>query len=581
MNSGCRRLSSFYIGVPSPWNTAVRPIIDNLVKTKSFIPTLLGICLAFSLLNAAATDASAQNVVVTYQGRVTDNGTNFTGAGQFQFALVTSTNTSQTATATANAPSGGFITVINVVSGGSGYASAPAVTITGGGGSGATATATVSGGSVTAITINNPGSGYTSTPLVTLAPPPPNTAYTTHWSNDGTSVAGSEPTAFVSVSVAGGLFTVGLGDTTLPGMDALPAALFAQPNLKLRIWFNDGVNGFAALEPAQPLTPAPYALNAQGINGGLSISQNTNGAPNVIGGSSVNYVGSGVVGATIGGGGAADYFGTPFTNSVTADFGTVSGGYGNTASGKNATVGGGRLNTASGDHATVGGGYDNAASGAGATVGGGHFNTASGPDATAGGGYGNTASGYIATVGGGWGNQATNSNATVPGGMYNVAGGQYSFAAGRQAQAIHDGDFVWADSQDAAFPSTAINQFLIRAAGGVGINTNNPGATLDVNGSLRVGAGTTVFKNLQGGIAQMATGSDTVRTNFTFTFPTAFGATPKVLVSASSDNAVPVDDTFVVSVRAVTGTNCTVNIVRVDNPSGWSQHVKINWLAWE
>jgi len=377
------------------------------------------------------------------------------------------------------------------------------------------------------------------------------------------------------------LFTVGLGDTTLPGMDALPAALFAQPNLQLRIWFNDGVNGFAALDPTQSLTPAPYALNAQGMNGGLSISQNTNGAPNVIGGSSVNYVGSGVVGATIAGGGAADYLGDPFTNSVTADFGTVSGGYGNTASGKNATVGGGRLNTASGDHATMGGGYANTASGAGATVGGGRFNTASDDTATVAGGGQNFASGDAATVGGGIGNGATNSYATVPGGSGNTAGGQYSFAAGRLSRALHDGAFVWADSQNALFASTAINQFLIRAQGGVGINTNNPGATLDVNGSLRVGAGTTVFKNLQGGSAQMATGSDTVRTNFTFTFPKAFTVTPKVIVSARSDNAVPVDDTFVVSVRAVTGTSCTVNIVRVDNPSGWSQHVTISWLAWE
>ncbi len=103
--------------------------------------------------------AAAQNTVFTYQGRVTDNGTNFNGAGQFQFALVTSTNLSHMATGTANAPSGGYITGYSIISGGSGYLTAPAVTVTGGGGSGAAATATISGGVVTGISVSNPGNG--------------------------------------------------------------------------------------------------------------------------------------------------------------------------------------------------------------------------------------------------------------------------------------------------------------------------------------------------------------------------------------------------------------------------------------
>jgi hypothetical protein len=75
----------------------------------------------------------AQNTVVTYQGRVQSDGSDCTGTGQFKFALVTVTNTASTATAVANPPSGGFITVITVTFGGSGYVTAPAVTITGGG----------------------------------------------------------------------------------------------------------------------------------------------------------------------------------------------------------------------------------------------------------------------------------------------------------------------------------------------------------------------------------------------------------------------------------------------------------------
>jgi hypothetical protein len=210
--------------------------------------------------------ARAQGTMFTYQGRVLDNGTNFNGAGEFKFAIVTSTNFNSTANAAANPPSGGFITIINVTYGGKGYATAPLVTITGGGGSGATATATVGGGMVTSIAVNNPGSGYTSTPTVTIDAPPPDIAYTTYWSNDGTSINGSQPTAAVSVGVSSGMFSVVLGDTTLANMAAINASLFAQPNLQLRIWFNDGVNGFAAMSPVQTLTPVPYAIQALNAN---------------------------------------------------------------------------------------------------------------------------------------------------------------------------------------------------------------------------------------------------------------------------------------------------------------------------
>lgn len=45
-------------------------------------------------------------------------------------------------------------------------------------------------------------------------------ATTTHWSNDGTSSAGSEPTASIQLTVSSGLFSVNLGDTTLANNDA-------------------------------------------------------------------------------------------------------------------------------------------------------------------------------------------------------------------------------------------------------------------------------------------------------------------------------------------------------------------------
>ena len=154
---------------------------------------------------------------------MTDNGTNFTGAGQFKFALVISSNANQTATAAVGAgqPSFDYITSYQVIGGGSGYVTAPAVTVTGGGGAGATAVAHLTGGSVTSITVGNTGNGsYTSAPTVLVAPPPANVSYTTYWSNDNTSNADSEPANAVGVSVTNGLFTVVLGDTAQPNMTA-------------------------------------------------------------------------------------------------------------------------------------------------------------------------------------------------------------------------------------------------------------------------------------------------------------------------------------------------------------------------
>lgn len=520
--------------------------------------------LAIMTLNLQFSSALAQNSVLTYQGRVTDGGTNFTGVGQFKFALVTSSNASQTAVAIANTPSGGYITGYTMIAAGNGYVSAPAVTVSGGGGAGAGGVANLSGGMVTEVAVTNPGNGhYTSAPVVTIAPPPVDIVYTTYWSNDGTSANGSEPGNPVTVTVNDGLFTVALGDTNLANMGAIDAFLFTQSGLQLRIWFSDGVNGFVALDPAQNLTSAPYsasavsaatattaltantaliantALSANSLPA-LSVQQNSDGAPDVIGGASINAVLSGVEGATIGGGGSVDYQGYGnFTNSVTADFGTVSGGAENTAGGYGATVSGGTENTATADGATASGGVGNTASGVDATVAGGFENTASGVSAFVGGGgenqiKGNTitnvASGDYSMIGGGAGNSAaaqystvgggdentagartttvsgglknmanaisatvsggsenTASGvcATVPGGINNLASGVSSLAAGNAAQATNSDSFVWSDGS-ATTSSTTNDQFMVRASGGVVIYTSS-GLTAGV--SLPTGGG--------------------------------------------------------------------------------------------
>jgi hypothetical protein len=227
----------------------------------------------------------------------------------------------------------------------------------------------------------------------------------------------------------------------------------------------------AALDVASAATSGDL-LRIAGPAGGLVVQSNPF-SPNIVAGFSGNTVGT-AFGATVSGGSAC------CVNSATGNLATVSGGGANTASGAGDAVSGGSHNTASGGAAAVSGGQNNTASNAFAAVGGGMQNTASGQLATVSGGMQNTASGQLATVSGGNGNTAQ---------------GTSSFAAGNQAQAMHDGTFVWGDNTAANFTSTAVNQFLIRAGGGVGIGTNTPSHQLEVvdagSTGLRVQTNTT------------------------------------------------------------------------------------------
>jgi hypothetical protein len=235
------------------------------------------------------------------------------------------------------------------------------------------------------------------------------------------------------------------------------------------------VNGLRALR-IEPLSAGGYA------------------GPNVLAGYEGNLLTSGVQGAVVAGGGLVS--GGPAPNRVTDHFGTVGGGATNVAGDLD-----GNPNT--GVFATVGGGFSNSAT-VYATVGGGTYNEATGAYATIAGGQNNTArGGWYATVAGGFFNTASGHDSMVPGGYFNQAGGDYSLAAGRRAKirdtvqsgnpAGDQGTFAWADAADADFVSTGPNQFLIRAAGGVGINTNAPtpgGLTVAGAGKMTFGSTT-------------------------------------------------------------------------------------------
>lgn len=219
------------------------------------------LCLAALLAAAFAIESKCQVPgIISYQGQVRVNGTNLTGTGQFKFSLlVVNINLSRQAKATASVTSG-FVIGYTVTDGGAGYTSVPTVTITDTTGSGATATANISGGVVTNLTPGLAGSGYSPTPTVTIASPP--LVFDTLWSNDGTGVQGGEPTAGVSTTVNGGLFTVLLGNNSLQNMTPIPVSVFARSNVFLRIWFDDGSHGVAQLSPEQLMVSAGYAMRA-------------------------------------------------------------------------------------------------------------------------------------------------------------------------------------------------------------------------------------------------------------------------------------------------------------------------------
>jgi trimeric autotransporter adhesin len=259
--------------------------------------------------------------------------------------------------------------------------------------------------------------------------------------------------------------------------------------------------GLAAADVVTILSGGTRVLQLQSVAGGTFGSTAT---VNVLGGSPLNTISAGVVAATIAGGGGTEE-GAPLPNSVQADYGTVGGGAGNTASGSFSTVAGGESNTAGGDFSTIGGGDFNTASGTASTVGGGDSNFASGQEGTVAGGGSNTASGARSTVAGGFNNTASGGFSTVAGGDRNVASGNFSLAAGRFAKTqtegasptIHNGAFVWADDNTFDFNSAASNEFSARATGGVRFVTaidvsGNPTQTVAINsnGEMNFGSKT-------------------------------------------------------------------------------------------
>lgn len=350
----------------------------------------------------------------------------------------------------------------------------------------------------------------------------------------------------LTVQIDNGVFSVILGETTaLPDLFPAPAWLGIDvgatgEELSPRTRLTSSPYSFHALRA----DTAQYAFSAATGGAGWSLTGNagtTSGAhflgttdntalqlrvnnaralrlepgttPNLIGGYYGNTVTSGVVGATIGGGGY-----DANTNRVTDGHGTIGGGSNNQA--------------------------------------------------------GNNDGSANATVGGGWMNTASGPLSTVPRGENNTAAGAYSFAGGRQAKANHDGAFVWADGTNADFASTAVNQFLIRAAGGVGIGTTSPGEALDVAGKIK-------SENTR--ISLMANNQiSTTSTNWVdmpdLSLTIETGALP-VLIMANIHGLTHSDLNENIYLRLLIDGSITGDYARLIIPSGILQSVTLTYLS--
>ena len=284
----------------------------------------------------------------------------------------------------------------------------------------------------------------------------------------------------------------------------------------------NGASPFTTLAPRQHITPVPYAIFASTASNLIGTVQNSS-LP-------ANPIFSGTVTATSFSGSAAGLTGIPAGHqgpqgpkgpagssgpAIGAEQGSaidpsttdgfVGGGNNNTikANSPNAAIVGGNNNTiqfnnlnsviGGGDSNTnnhdagwsvIAGGNGNQVSSGWGAVGGGGGNVISNnaPFSVIAGGQNNAvqANAQNSFIGGGNGNSAGGQYSTVPGGSQNQARGNYSFAAGQNAQATNTGSFVWSDdSSSSPFASTNNNSFNVRAAGGVRLVTSGTGVTVD------------------------------------------------------------------------------------------------------
>jgi hypothetical protein len=250
------------------------------------------------------------------------------------------------------------------------------------------------------------------------------------------------------------------------------------------------------------------------------LEPNTNGSPNVIGGSRANFVAPGVVGAVIGGGGSLNYDAgngiKAWSNSVYANFSAVGGGlanhiftgaeYGTVAGGwdnlilsdsQAAVVAGGFVNIIGENsmESTIGGGQDNwvADHSHYSTIAGGDFNRIEGQS-------------WEATISGGGGNniQSSSSGSLIAGGDGNTVGTNvFDSAIGGGLQNLIAAQSTYAAIGGGDHNSVLANNATV-AGGGVNSAANSYATVGGGLGNTAAG----FYSTIPGGVFNAANGND-------------------------------------------------------------------------
>ncbi len=390
--------------------------------------------------------AVAQGSVVTYQGRLDSGGIPYTGNAEFQATLWdASSGGSQVGT---NTPGVANVTVTN------GLFVLPldfgTEAFAGGSGRWLQLDARTTAGAFATLL---PRQKLTATPYAlaagNLTGPLPASQITGVLG--GTNLNGIYPSAVTFNNPANSFSGVGAGLTALNANelsggtvpDARLAANLARTN---QVWLLGGNAGAQAGQFIGTSDNRPLELKVNNVralrmedNGdGSEADGIRNGAPNVIAGSPTNFVAAGVVGATISGGGATNYYGSQWPNIVRADYSVVAGGLYNRveSNSMSASISGGQFHQilANSSSSAIGGGNQNSI-GAGSqssTIAGGESNDirSNAPLSTISGGFNNTVNGSFSTIGGGRENNTGNNafSASIGGGDDNNIAGDASFA---------------------------------------------------------------------------------------------------------------------------------------------------------
>jgi hypothetical protein len=171
-------------------------------------------------------------------------------------------------------------------------------------------------------------------------------------------------------------------------------------------------------------------------------------------------------------------------------------------------------------------------------------------------------------------------NSTVASGFYSAALNVLSTASSYSETAI--GQFNTLDP--AASPDIwTLNDRLFVVGNGTSGSVRSDAFTVLKNGTVKIGNKGTFLTNLQEGLINAGTLSGNNKKTVTLNFTNAFDNASNVRVQLTPRTANGITDVFVLGVRNITNTQCTVDIFRADAAAGtgWGSAFDIQWMAWE